>query len=207
MRVAIGSVGKVCFLLCALVAPALAQYRLHAASPAEAGPDFDVSAGYSYLRMPIPGAGNVNLKGIELSGRVNFKPHWGAMLDSNYVRTPNVLDTKHMGYLLTLQAGPVFYPTGRGNTEAFVHLLGGVGLVDGAVPITGNRTFHGWQSQFSYTAGGGIERSFLGPLAIRVNADYLRTGFYDAAGVVHPQNNLRLTAGFAYRLGNRPVNR
>jgi hypothetical protein len=187
-----------------LVAPTLAQSRLHAGtSPAVAGPDYDLSVGYTYLKMPIPGAGRVLLRGIDVSGRVNFKPHWGAMLDANYVRTPNVLGTKHMGYLLAVQGGPVFYPVNLGNTRMFVHVLGGMGLVDGAVPRADATIFHGWQSQFSYAAGGGVERALSGPFAVRVNGDLVRTAFFDSAGALHPQNNLRLTVSFVYRLRNR----
>jgi len=204
MRNAIGSLGKVFFLVSLLAAPVLAQNRLQAgATPAAAGPTFDLGIGYTYVKMPIPGATSVNLDGIDLSGQINFHPHWGVTLDSTYARTPNVLGTQHAGYLLTFLGGPVFYPAGRGNTRMFVHVLGGMGLVDGAVPIAGTETFHGWESQFSYAAGGGVERPITGPLAVRVSGDYLRSSFFNSAGAVMPQNNLRLTLSLVFRLNNR----
>jgi opacity protein-like surface antigen len=183
-----------------LVAPALAQSRLETgAHPAFTGPDYDVSVGYTYLTMAIPAAGYVNLNGLDVSGRVDLKPRWGAILDSNYVRTPNVLGTKHDGYLLSFYSGPVFYPVDHGNTRAFVHVLAGVGVVDGAVPAS-DTEYHGWLSRFSYAVGGGVEHSVSGPFAVRVNGDYLRTAFFDSVGAVQPQNNFRVTTSLVFRL-------
>ncbi len=200
MRNTIKAIGKVSLFVFVLVAPALAQSRPQAgAQPAVSGPDYDVSVGYTYLRMAIPGAGSVNLNGLDVSGRIDLKPRWGAILDSNYVRTPNVLGTRHDGYLLSFYTGPVFYPVDHGNTRAFVHVLAGVGVVDGAVP--GHDTeLHGWLSRFSYAVGGGVEHSVSGPFAVRVNGDYLRTAFFDSAGAVQPQNNFRVTTSLVFRL-------
>jgi len=200
MRNTIRAIGKVSFFVFVLVAPALAQSRLETgAHPAFTGPDYDVSVGYTYLTMAIPAAGYVNLNGLDVSGRVDLKPRWGAILDSNYVRTPNVLGTKHDGYLLSFYSGPVFYPVDHGNTRAFVHVLAGVGVVDGAVPAS-DTEYHGWLSRFSYAVGGGVEHSVSGPFAVRVNGDYLRTAFFNSVGAVQPQNNFRVTTSLVFRL-------
>ena len=204
MRNAIRTVGKVSFLLFVLVAPALAQnWLVTGPPPAASGPDYDVSVGYSYLAMPIPAAGHVNLNGLDVSGHIDVKPRWGAVLDSNYVRTPNVFDTKHEGYLLSFLGGPVFYPVVRGGSRAFVHMLAGVGMVDGAVPVSDTQYFHGWQARFSYAVGGGFEHTVAGPFAVRVGGDYLRTAFFDPSGAVQPQNNFRVTASLVFRLRGR----
>jgi opacity protein-like surface antigen len=204
MRNTIRAIRKVSFFVFVLVAPALAQSRLETGTPpAAAGPDYDVSVGYTYLTMAIPAAGHANLNGLDVSGRVDFNPRWGAMVDSNYVRTPNVLGTKHEGYLLSLHTGPMFYPVRHGNTRAFLHVLAGVGMVDGAVPVSDTEYFHGWQARFSYAMGGGVEHSVSGPFAVRVSGDYLRTAFLDSLGAVRPQNNFRVTASFVFRLRDR----
>lgn len=194
------TVGKVCFFGFAMVAPALAQNWLQSApSPAVAGPGFDVSVGYSHLAMPIASAGHANLNGLDLSGNLGLSAHWGAMLDSSYLRTSEVLTTGHQGYLLNLQTGPVLYPVVRGNTRLLVRALAGAGLVDGAVPITGTRDWNGWLVRPTYAFGGGIEH-FFGEMGIRVNGDYLHTTFYDSAGALQGQNNFRLTASLVFRL-------
>ena len=200
MRNTIRAIGKVSFFLFVLVGPLLAQSRPGTgAQPAATGPDYDVSAGYTYLTMAIPGAGRVDLNGLDVSGRVDLKPRWGAMVDSNYVRTSNVLGTKHDGYLLSFLGGPVFYPVDHGNTRAFVHVLAGVGIVDGAVPAT-DTEYHGWLGRFSYAVGGGVEHSVSRRFAVRVIGDYLRTDFFDSAGAVQPQNNFRVTTSLVFRL-------
>ena len=140
---------------------------------------------------------------MDASGRVDFNSHWGATIDSSYVRTSDVLSTGKGGYALTFLTGPVFYPVGHGNNRVFLHLLGGAGLVDSAVPVSGTTYLHGWVARYAYAAGGGIERSLSGRFAVRVNGDYLRTAFVDSADVVQFENNLRLTVSFVVRLKER----
>jgi hypothetical protein len=201
--------GKVYFLLFAMVtlamaAPALAQNLNSAPSPAVAGPAFNLSAGYSHISMPIPSAGHADYNGLDFSGNIGLSPRWGATLDSNYLYTPDVLDTHHQGYVLSLHTGPVFYPIEHGNTRVFVRALAGMGLIDGAVPITDVRNYHGWLVRPSYIFGAGIEHSVSGQLALRFNGDYLHTSFYDSVGAVQPQDSLRLTVSCVFRLKQHP---
>ncbi len=199
------TIGKIYFLVFAMVAPALAQNQLQSApSPAVAGPAFDLSAGYSRISMPIPSAGHADFNGLDFSGNIGLNQRWGATLDSNYLYTPDVLSTHHQGYVLSLHTGPVFYPITHGNTRVFVRGLAGMGLVDGAVPITETRNYHGWLVRPSYALGAGVEQSVSPQLALRINGDYLRTSFYDSTGVVQPQDSLRLTVAFVFRLKQRP---
>lgn len=192
-------------LMFALALPALAQNFDPGAPPAATGPRYDVSAGYSYVTMQIPNAGRVNLNGVDVSGHVDFNRYWGATLDSNYARNSDLFGTGHQGYVASFLGGPVFYPLEYRKTAVFVHALVGAGLVDGAVPVTVTTYFHGWQDRFAYAFGGGVERSISGPFAVRVSGDYLRTAFYNSAASVEPQNNLRLTVSFVFRLNNHQL--
>ena len=197
-------VGKHCFFVFVMAASALAQSRLVSGpSPAVAGPAYDVSVGYSYLSMPISSAGRVGLNGLDFSGSVAMSPPWGVTLDSSYLRTSDVLSTPHQGYVLSLQAGPVFSLIQHRNTRVFVRGLAGASLVDGAVPISETKYFHGWLARPSYTFGAGFEHLVSEQLAVRVNGDYLRTTFYDTAGAEQAQNNIRLTVSFVFRLKER----
>jgi hypothetical protein len=200
MRNAMRTTGKICFYVIALAGSALAQSLASGPLPAVAGPAYDVSIGYAHLTMPIASAGHVNLEGLDVGGSIALGSRWGAMMDSEYLRTSNVLGTPHQGYMLSFQAGPKFYLFERRNTRVFVDALAGAALVDGAVPISTTSYFHGWLARPAYAFGGGVEQSLMGPLALRVTGDYLRTTFYDAAGAAQSQNNLRLTASFVFRL-------
>jgi hypothetical protein len=192
---------KLCSFVFVVAASALAQSRWQSGpSPAVAGPSYDLSVGYSYLSMPIASAGRVGLNGVDFSGTLSVSSRWAATLDSSYLRTSDVLSTPHQGYLLTLRTGPVFSLIQHRNTQVFVRGLGGVGLVDGAVPISDTSYFHGWLMRPSFLAGLGAQRAVSDQLAIRVNGDYVRTTFCGANGTAQPQNNLQLTVSFVVRL-------
>lgn len=204
MRNATKTISKICLIVFVLVAPSVAQdSKPRGPSPAAAGPDFDVSIGYSYLSMAFPAGRRANLSGLSLSGQIDLSPRWGAMLETTYAGTSNILGTPHAGYAWISQIGPVFYPVEHRKTRIFVHALAGVGLVDGAMPISKTAYFHGWLARPSYALGGGVEQSISGPFAIGVSGDYLRTSFFNAAAMVQPQNNFRLTVAVIFHLTDR----
>ena len=192
---------KVLSLALVLIVPALAQNQLQAGAPATAyGPTYDVSCGYTYLSSTIPSSGRIGLSGLDVTGHANFLPHWGVAVDSGYVHTSNVLTTGQSGYTLTFLAGPVFHLFEHKKTQIFVHALVGAGLVDSAVPVSGAEYVHGWVARPAYALGGGVERSVVGPFAVRITGDYLRTAYVDSTVAVQSQNNLRLTASVVLRL-------
>jgi hypothetical protein len=202
MRNTLNTLGKVTCIWFAMVLPGLAQNHLAAGvAPAATVPAYDASVGYSNLTMISPQ--NANLSGLDVGGRADLNSRWGAMLDSMYVRTSNVLGTGHGGYQLSFLGGPVFYPLEHGNYRIFVHAVAGAALVDGAAPINETDYFHGWLVRPSYATGGGIERALSGPFGVRVRGDYLHSSFFDARGVVRPQSNLRFTVSLVVRLHER----
>ena len=200
-RVILTAVASRIILAIVLIMPVLAQNRLQSGPAGATGPAFDVSAGYSFLAMQVPGAGEINLSGLDVSGAVDLTQRWGAVVDGSYVRSSNVFGTGQNSYVLSALAGPTFYPFGRGRASLFLRALGGAGLVDSAVPVSGSSQYvHGWVARPSYAVGAGVEYSLPGPFALRVNGDYLRTAFANSAKVVQLQNNLRVTASIVFRL-------
>ncbi|MGB6259697.1 MAG: hypothetical protein WBG09_16230 [Candidatus Sulfotelmatobacter sp.] len=203
------TIEKLGFILFALAASAFAQNQQKTEPvPAVAGPVYNISAydmsvGYANLTTAMPSAQHVNLRGLDVGGSADLNSRWGAMVDSMYVRTSDVLATGHAGYQLSFLGGPAFYPIHHGNTRLSVHALAGAALVDGAVPINTTDYFHGWLVRFAYAGGGGIEQALSGPLAVRVQADYLHSAFFNAQGAVRPQGNLRLTVSLVLRLRER----
>jgi hypothetical protein len=186
----------ICFLL---VAPILAQSQLVSSpAPAAAGPPYDLSVGYVNL-ITMSSGQHQNQNGLDMTGTVDLNPRFGAMIDTMYVRTSDVLGTQHAGYQWNLLGGPVFYPLERGNTRFLLHGLVGAALVDGAVPINATDYYHGWLMRFAYAAGGGFEHAVSGPFGVRVQADYLHSAFFDATGAVRPQGGVRLTLSLVLR--------
>lgn len=191
-------------LLLTLTASVLAQSRMQFGVPiAASGPAFDVSLGYTYLAMSIPGGSSTALGGLDANGRVDLNRFWGATVDSSYVRGSDAFGFGHGSYILSFLAGPVFHPFERGEIRASIRALAGAGLVDSAVPMNGTTHLQGWLLRPSYAVGGGLERPIFGRLGVRIEADYLRTAFVNSADAVQPQNNLRLTLSLVVHVKQR----
>lgn len=192
----------ICTLL--LVVPVLAQHFVANTPPvAAASAIFEVSSGYTYLVLDTPLRQRVGLSGVDLNGFADFNSRFGIMVDSSYARASNVLDTGHSGNVMSCLTGPVFYPMEYGKSRIFVHTLGGVSLVNSAVPVQGSYYLGGTIVRLSYAIGGGVERVIAGPLAMRITGDYLRTTFANPSAEMQFQNNLRIVTSLVYRFGSR----
>jgi opacity protein-like surface antigen len=196
---------KVAAAILFMVAPLLAQVRASGSgAPAAAtAPTFHASAGYTYLLMGTPSQPRTALNGVDGNILADLTSHWGLMADASYVRTGDVLATRHSGNVLSLLAGPVLYPASWRKTRIFVRGLAGVGWVNSAVPVTEHYYVGGTVARLSYAAGGGVEQTVAGRLSVRVGCDYLRTSFANSSGAIEPQNNIRMVGGIAYRFGKR----
>lgn len=195
---------KLSFSIIILIGVAFAQNLVTSSAsappaPAMAGPAYEFSTGYTYLATPIPGAGPVHLNGVDASGSIAWNSRWGAILDTDFLRTSSVPGTSHQAYMVNIQCGPQFYLFEHRNTRLLVRALGGSALVDGAAPDNKTGFYHGWLVRPSFAAGGGIEQAVSSQFALRFNGDYLRTSFYDATGAVVPQNNLKMTVSIVFR--------
>jgi len=170
--------------------------------PAAKGPDLDVGVGYSHVMLNLSGEPTVNLNGADASATIDFTPRWGATVDSSYVLAGRDPKSGHGSYVLSVLAGPVFVPVQNHNTRLLVRALAGVSLVDGSVPVD-QLFYRGWLLRFSWAVGTGVERNISGPVAVRFNADYLRTKFMSETLTVQPQNDIRFTGSLVYRFAAR----
>lgn len=203
MKKVLAIIGQAYFFAFILITPVLAQNVLESQrAPAAKHPSYDFGFGYSFVQMGMPGGGHVHLSGVDLNGDYDFTERFGLAVDTSYAFNPRVLGLHHSAYVISGLIGPVFYLADSGDTRIFLHALGGVGMVDAAVPSGPTSYVYGWVARPSYALGGGIERLITGPLALRFAADYLRTSFLNPSDVIRPQNDLRVTAGvqlFPYR--------
>lgn len=190
---------RVSVLLLLSSSPLLAQYQLGTGStPAAKGPEYNLAVGYSHLIMNFSGKPTVNLSGAEASATVYGTPHWGASLDSSYVRAPRDAGSGHGSYVFSVLTGPVFVPAQNTNTRFLIRALAGVTLVDSSVPVN-QLYYRGWLARFSWAVGTGLERNLSGPLATRFNVDYLPARFMSTSGIIQPQNNIRLSGMLVFR--------
>lgn len=188
------------FLWSLLAAPLLAQGDRSDPAPAVKGTPWDFAVGYAFVDMNLSGKPAVNLSGVEASALINFRPRWGAIFDSSYVRAGRDPGSGHSSYVLSALAGPVFVPAQNERTRLLVRALAGVSLVDSSVQVN-QLYFRGWLSRFSWAIGTGVERKLSPPFAVRFNVDYLRTKFMGPAAVVQPQNGIRVSTSLVFGFG------
>jgi opacity protein-like surface antigen len=184
------------------VAPSLGQ---NAPVPAGESTPGDIAIGYSYFNLGFSGKPAVHLNGIAASGTINLNPSWGATLDSIYVRAGRDPESGHSSSVLSAFAGPVFTVARKHNLRFLIRPLVGMTLVDGSVPVN-DVFFRGWESRLSWAIGGGVEYDLSPSYAIRFNADYLRTHFIGSSAAVEPQNGIRFSTNFVFRLSPRSRN-
>jgi opacity protein-like surface antigen len=185
-----------------LTTPLLAQ---HAPAPAAEITPGDIAVGYSHLRLDFSGKPAVDLNGVDVSGTINMNQSWGATLESSYVRAGRDPESGHSSAVLSAFAGPVFTAAQKHNFRFLVRPLLGMTLVDGSVPVN-DVFFRGWESRFSWAIGGGVEYELSPSYAVRFNADYLRAHFISSNAAVEPQNGIRFSTNFVFRLSPRSRN-
>ncbi|HEY1677883.1 MAG TPA: outer membrane beta-barrel protein [Candidatus Sulfotelmatobacter sp.] len=182
-----------------LATPLFAQY---APAPAAEITPGDIAVGYSHLRLGFAGKPAVDLNGVDISGTINMNQSWGATLDSSYVRAGRDLESGHSSSVLSAFVGPVFTAAQKRNFRFLIRPLVGMTLVDGSVPVN-DVFFRGWESRFSWAIGGGVEYELSPSYAVRFNADYLRAHFMGSNATVEPQNGIRFSTNFVFRLSPR----
>jgi opacity protein-like surface antigen len=169
-------------------------------------PSGNVFAGFSYERTNSSafGTGLVgstlsgsNLHGWEVSAEGKFLPLVGIVCDvsghygsENFVEaTPNGPQSINVtGHEQEYLVGPrLSVPVGK--FTPFGELMVGAAHIHtgGTLPTPSN-------TSFAYAVGGGLDYRLLGPLAARVEGDYLRTDFFSST-----QNNFRLALGAVFR--------
>ena len=138
-----------------------------------------------------------NLHGWEASFEGKIVPFVGIVGDvsghygsQNFTEaTPNgLLNINVTGHEQEYLVGPrLSIPVGKFTPFAEVMV--------GAAHIHSGGTLPGpSNSSFAYALGGGLDYRLFGPVAARVEGDYLRTKFFSST-----QNNLRLSAGVVFR--------
>jgi hypothetical protein len=138
-----------------------------------------------------------NLHGWEASFEGKIVPFVGIVGDvsghygsQNFTEaTPNgLLNINVTGHEQEYLVGPrLSIPVGKFTPFAEV-MVGAAHIhTGGTLPGPSN-------TSFAYALGGGLDYGLFGPVAARVEGDYLRTKFFSST-----QNNLRLSAGVVFR--------
>jgi opacity protein-like surface antigen len=158
-----------------------------------------VSLGYSYLSLPIPSSTRIDLNGVGASITADFRPRFGAKIDLNYARQANVFSTGRHADVLTAMIGPVFYPVSNDRLTVYVQALAGASRITGVVPNGTGGFDTAYTDGLSWAMGGGVETRITSFLAVRTEADYLRTSFTNSSAAFVGQTDLRLVGSLVYR--------
>ncbi len=201
---------KLFFLSVLLLFPSLAAL-------AQETPQWEVFGGYSYLRVdlgptsPLPsfdqiiGSGHVSVNGWHASIAENVTSWFGAVVDVSGHYNIQALNLTPFGFPgQTLKVNRSAYVAGGGpqvsyrrfeRASLFAHALFGAVQVRAKVPTTGlKRSDNAW----GMTLGGGIDVKLSSHLAVRAQADLIRTHFSDLI-----QNSVRVSGGLVYRIGHK----
>jgi hypothetical protein len=169
-------------------------------------PSGNVFLGFSYERTNssafttsnlIAAVGNPNLHGWEASVEGKVAPFVGIVGDvSGHYGSQSLTEVTPEGPLNINVTGHeqeyLFGPrlsVPLSKFAPFGEVMVGVAHIHmgGTLPSPSN-------TSFAYALGGGLDYRLFGPIAARVEGDYLRTKFFDST-----QRNLRLSAGVVFR--------
>jgi hypothetical protein len=162
-------------------------------------PQFEASAGYSYVRA---NAGNSNggfhLNGANASFTYNFTEALSAVADVGGYRfggLPAGVDSTMYTYLF----GPRYAFRKYSRFTPFVQVLLGSGRLKAS-----SGGIDAGENGFAMAMGGGLDLSLRSRFAVRLlEADYLLTRFPNVSGSSATQNNVRISAGVLFRFGKR----
>jgi hypothetical protein len=162
---------------------------------------FNVSAGYSVTAAGLPASGRADLTGFNVSISADSGKRIGAKLDLGYARAANVLNSGRRMDILSYLVGPVFSVSNKRSLSTYAQLLAGGARVAGPVSNGNGTLITGYVNYPAWGLGGGVEYSVSPAFGFRVSVDYLHTHFYNSAGAVRGQNDLRVVNSFVYYLG------
>lgn len=168
-------------------------------------PQFEMSAGYSYVRAnQITTTGCCfRMNGGNSSAVVNLNSSFGLAAEVAGYHTGNVNNTGLDLNVVTYLFGPQLSYRGGGRLTPFGEVLLGGGHATGTLySAAGTTSGYGSLNAFALATGGGIDVNLTPHVAVRLfQADYLLTRFRNGSN--DHQNNLRLSAGVVFRFGGR----
>jgi outer membrane immunogenic protein len=189
------------FLVFIAMAPSLAVAQVRTANGDRLSPELALE--YNFVRSNAPPAecDCFSLNGGSLSiAQPLGSGHLAAAVDAAVVHDSGISSSKYDLTLFSFTAGLRYRPVLRPRWNPFGQILIGVAnasgtLVEGDTPAASDSPLN-----FASVVGGGLDYRLHGRWSVRlIDADYLLTR--SSNRVNDHQNNLRLSAGIAYRFG------
>ncbi len=201
---------------------------LAAAAMAQENRKWEVFGGFSYFRvetapeLDVFGVAHINTLGWHasfseypldwLGGTCDFSGFYGRptiTVPANYIAPGNPptnlnLDNSVNSSTYTAMFGPSFASRRNPNVKAFTHILLGVVREDVSLTSKGEilagTSVRGSDTTFGFAVGGGVDFKITNLVAVRGQADWIRSTFKD--GGDDRQNHVRVSMGLVFRLGS-----
>jgi hypothetical protein len=165
-----------------------------------------LSAGYSITDLAIPSSGRNALTGADVSIVADGGSRIAAKLDLSYARAPNVPNSGHGASVLSYLFGPTFSLWSGNSLSTSAHVLAGGARVTGTFPLASGGLATGHVHYPALDFGGSAEYRLSPAFGFRVTIDCLHAHFFNSAGVISGQNDLRVVNSIVYYVGE-PVRR
>jgi hypothetical protein len=141
------------------------------------------------------------MNGVDFGATLDLSRRFGLDLAGTYVRGEHILIASQPSNLLTYAGGVVVYPLDTKHVSVRVRALFGGAKQEGANLGRLGDFLTGFVNQSAWIVGGAVDYELDRSWSLRLSADYLRSSFFNPAGVLVPQNNFRAGVGVAYTLG------
>jgi opacity protein-like surface antigen len=162
---------------------------------------FDSSLGYAYTRMEVPGTGRIGMGGPKATFTADFLPRVGIRADVAYQRSQPVFGSGHHNDALTYMGGPVFYVMRRRHTVAYLEGLFGGARLNGVNIWQYGGYLTGFVNKTAWTAGVGAQHTITPSVSLRLQANYLRTTFFDQTGAFKGSGSPSASLTVVYSFG------
>jgi outer membrane immunogenic protein len=171
-------------------------------APAQSTPTAEVAVTYNWVRTNAPpkDCGCFSMNGGSGSFAYNFTHKWSAVGEVGATNNGNV-DSTGLGLTLAeFLAGGRYTLRNHSRLQPFGQVLLGAAHTSGS--LSPDQIGLGAATSFAMTAGGGVDVNLSRRVALRaIQADYFLTMLPN--GSSDRQNNLRLSAGLAFRFGGK----
>ena len=176
-----------------------------AQSGAGSAPQWEVAAGYSFIRAGTVASTHFNMHGGSISAAANVNTWLGFVGEVGYDSTKNVPPAGFKLNVTSYMFGPRVSYRGHDRFTLFVHDLIGVGHAGGTLYTAGfqqGTAPPAAQNDFAMALGGGLDVNLSRRWAIRAfQTDWLFTTFPNGMG--NRQHSFRFTTGIVLRFGGR----
>lgn len=195
MEVSVKAILFLAFLLLAQHQTAVAQDAPHEAAR---GPVMKVGMTVVNIDFNSATLNDLPQRLWQWDATLGLSSRFGMGIDIGYSRPDTPKGAPHS--ILSYAVGPVWYPVIHRSAQPYVHGFAGLTKVGGSGGLNAENYEEG-HLKLAWKVGTGVDIPVIGPIAMRIGLDYLRSEYVNPLPKVRGQNSLRAIAGLQYIIG------